>query len=637
MIIVLRKDATEDQKQSITSFLTDKGFKVREIQGEEDTVLGAVGMLGLDIREVEILPGVSRVIPISKPYKLASRELKREDTIVRIGNVRIGGDRFAVLAGPCAVESREQIIETAKIVKEAGAVLLRGGAFKPRTSPYAFQGLGFEGLQYLREAGDLTGMPIVTEVVATEHASRIAEYIDMFQIGARNMQNFELLKTVGRIGKPVLLKRGLSATVEEWLMAAEYLMAHGAEDIVLCERGIRTFETYTRNTLDLSAIPVVKKLSHLPVVVDPSHATGIRAKVPPMALAAAAAGADGLIVEVHPRPDQARSDGPQSLYPEQFEKLMRDLEALSPVLDREIERLPERKKARILLAQEGASSPGTEEHPADIPAVAFQGESGAYSETALKRFYAEEARPFPKNTFRDVFEAVLTGEADAGVLPVENSLSGSIHENYDLLIRYPDISIIGEQKIRIQHNLIGIEGCTTDSIRKVYSHPQGFAQCREYLEAHADWELIPYYDTAGAVAYVAREGSRELAAIAGDQAAHAYGLEILKRGIETNPRNYTRFFVIARSERARPDHPNTASLVFSTLDKPGSLFSCLEVFEEHRLNMKKLESRPIAGRPWEYLFYVDIEFKEAQKEFDDALDQLKDRTDRLRVLGRYCI
>ena len=244
-----------------------------------------------------------------------------------MGKVKIGGLRIAVIAGPCAIESREQILEVAGIVREAGAVMLRGGAYKPRTSPYSFQGMGEEGLKYMKEAGEKYGMPVVSEIVAPNHADLMKEYVDILQIGARNMQNFELLKKVGSLEKPVLLKRGLAATIEELLMAAEYLLAHGTEDVILCERGIRTFETYTRNTLDLSAIPVLKKLSHLPVIVDPSHATGIREKVPPMALAAVAAGADGLVVEVHPDPEKALSDGPQSLYPEQFEKLMRDIEA----------------------------------------------------------------------------------------------------------------------------------------------------------------------------------------------------------------------------------------------------------------------------------------------------------------------
>ena len=304
MVIVLERDIREGDRQRIVRFLESKGFRTREIQGEEETILGAVGLVPIDTREVELLPGVARVIPISKPYKMASREFKREDTVIPIGPIKVGGGRIVVIAGPCAVESRQQMLEIAWRVRESGAVLLRGGAFKPRTSPYAFQGLGEEGLKYLREAGEATGLPTVTEIVATDQAEMLRDYADVLQIGARNMQNFELLKRVGALGKPVLLKRGMAATIQDLLMAAEYLMAHGSDAVMLCERGIRTFETYTRNTLDLSAIPVVKKLSHLPILVDPSHATGLREKVLPMALAAVAAGADGLTVEVHPDPEQ---------------------------------------------------------------------------------------------------------------------------------------------------------------------------------------------------------------------------------------------------------------------------------------------------------------------------------------------
>jgi len=269
---------------------------------------------------------------ISKPYVLASRETQTEDTIVSVGNVKIGGSQLVVIAGPCAVESKDQIMETAAQVRESGAVILRGGVYKSRTSPYAFQGLGMKGLEFLKAAGEANGMPVVTEAVSPELAVQMMDLTDMFQIGARNMQNIELLKKVGVLGKPVILKRGPSATIEEWLLSAEYMLAAGTKDIILCERGIRTFETNTRYTLDISAVPVVKELSHLPVIVDPSHAVGFRDKVSAAGLAAVAAGADGLSVEVHPQPDKALSDGAQSLYPEQFNKLMRDIEAIAPVV-----------------------------------------------------------------------------------------------------------------------------------------------------------------------------------------------------------------------------------------------------------------------------------------------------------------
>ena len=646
MIVVLSQEIKTEQKQKIKHFLESKGFKVREIIGEEETILGAVGIHPLDQREVEILDGVKRVIPISKPYKLASRELKKSDTVIDIGPVKIGGQRIAVIAGPCAVESKDQMEETASKIREAGAVMLRGGAFKPRTSPYSFQGLGEEGLRILRDAGEKFGLKVVSEIVAPEQTNMMDEYLNVIQIGARNMQNFELLKRVGTLGKPVLLKRGLAATVEEWLMAAEYLLAHGTENIILCERGIRTFETYTRNTLDLSAIPVVKKLSHLPVIVDPSHATGIREKVPPMALAAIAAGADGLVVEVHPDPSGALSDGPQSLYPEQFEKLMRDIEVMAPVVGKEVERLPEHKKTgQVLLSGEAlqgkeraAKSPGAAAGAAAgaETVVAFQGEHGAYSEVALTRYFAgREIAVLPCASFADVFKSVLLNRSDFGFVPVENSLSGSIHENYDLLMQYPDIRIAGEQKIRIEHSLIGLPGAELSSISRVYSHPQGLAQCGQFLQQYPDWEQIPFYDTAGAVAYIADEADPAAAAIASEEAGKVYTMKILKQGIETNPRNYTRFFVIAPADYPAADRPNKASIVFSLQNKPGALYLMLKIVAEKSLNLTKLESRPILGKPWEYMFYADMEIPGDPAVFREAVGMMTAEAASLRVLGVY--
>jgi len=635
MIIVLKHDVTPAQKKETRRFLEQRGFRVREIVGEEDTILGAVGLVQMDFREVEILPGVDRVIPISKPYKLASRELKKEDTVVRIGDVRIGGGRIAVVAGPCAVESREQMMEAAAVIREAGGVLLRGGAFKPRTSPYSFQGLGEEGLKILREAGDRYGLAVVSEVVGTEYADMCNEYLDVMQVGARNMQNFELLKRVGALGKPVILKRGLSATIEEWLMAAEYLIAHGTDDVILCERGIRTFETYTRNTLDISAIPVLKKLSHLPVLVDPSHGTGIRGKVAPMALAGVAAGADGLMVEVHPHPDQALSDGPQSLYPDQFERLMRDIEAIAPVLEKELQRIP---NGIVHMAAE-AEPKGKKAKAGDIAVperrVVFQGMRGAYSETALYRFFGEDYEPVPCESFEDVFKQVLSGKFTYGILPIENSLAGTVHEVLDLLLQYPDIIVVGEQKIRIIHNLLAVAGGSIDKLQKVFSHPQGLAQCSQFFRKHPHIERVPFFDTAGAVAHIADLNDPSLGAIAGREAAKVYNVQILQEGIENNPRNYTRFFVIARTETSPIHSPNRVALMFSTQDKPGALFSVLKVMADNGLNMKKLESRPIQGKPWNYMFFVSVDLPEKREILDIAIDKIKKVAGDVRQLGLY--
>ncbi len=651
MIIVLEHNAGEPEKRDLKAFLKDKGFRVREIVGEEEIILGAVGTAHVDLREVEVLPGVARVIPITKPYKLASREFKREDTVVQVGPIKIGGQRIVVIAGPCAVESREQIIEAAQCVKESGAVILRGGAFKPRTSPYSFQGLGEKGLKLLKEASEATGMPVISEIVSIEHLDMFKEYVDILQIGARNMQNFELLKKVGALGKPVLLKRGPAATINDLLMSAEYLLANGDDSVILCERGIRTFETYTRNTLDLSAIPVVKKLSHLPILVDPSHGTGIRDKVSSMALAAIAAGADGLIVEVHPEPDRALSDGAQSLYPEQLEKLMRDIEALAPVLGKEVYKLPEYGDDLRTVSVEGpaggrasagetvsggeAKTAGLHKEESVPLRIGFQGERGAFSERAIYGYFQQDKEPVPFVSFKDIFDAILQNKIDYGVIPIENSLAGSIHQNYDLLLRYPDIRIAGEKKIRIVHSLIGLPDAEIKDIRKVYSHPQGLAQCLKFLEKHSEWEQVPYYDTAGAVEFIAREGQKGNAAIAGREAAKVYKMKVLKEGVETNPKNYTRFFVIAPEGKNKIKNPDRASFVLSTLDKPGALYLTLKILAESHLNMKKLESRPFPGKPWEYMFYIDVEIPEDQEVFYRSVNEIKKNTDYFRILGIY--
>jgi 3-deoxy-7-phosphoheptulonate synthase len=337
MIIVMHRGVTEPQIAQVTERLKEEGFSVHLSQGVERTIIGAVGDKGrLESLALEAFPAVERVVSILQPYKLAGREFHPQDTVIEIGDIKIGGDVLHVMAGPCAVESRDQLLESARAVKAAGATILRGGAFKPRTSPYAFQGLEEQGLRILAEAREVTGLLVVTEVVDPRSVSLVAEYADILQIGARNMQNFFLLREVAKAGKPVLLKRGPSATFEEWIMAAEYIMAGGNYQVMFCERGIRTFENYTRNTLDLSAVPVLKQLSHLPVIVDPSHGTGRWNLVQPMAMAAVAAGAHGLMVEVHPEPAKALSDGPQSLNPENFHNLMGNLGQLAGVVGKQL-------------------------------------------------------------------------------------------------------------------------------------------------------------------------------------------------------------------------------------------------------------------------------------------------------------
>ncbi|MBW7959171.1 MAG: 3-deoxy-7-phosphoheptulonate synthase [Anaerolineae bacterium] len=337
MIVIMKADASMSEKSAVIARAEDYGFKVHLSDGKERTIIGVIGDSATINREqIERMSGVERVVPILKPFKLASREFKPDDTTFSLNGHTIGGNEIIVMAGPCSVESRSQIIETAIACKEAGAHVLRGGAFKPRTSPYAFQGMGEEGLKYLAEAREVTGMPIVTEVMEPALVPLVCEYADILQIGARNMQNYALLHAVGESQFPVLLKRGMSSLIEEWLMCAEYILSHGNTRVMLCERGIRTFETYTRNTFDINAIPVAKQLSHLPIIADPSHATGKWEYVAGAAKAAVAAGADGIIIEVHPRPEEAMSDGGQSLKPEKFAKLVTEMKAIAQAVGRDI-------------------------------------------------------------------------------------------------------------------------------------------------------------------------------------------------------------------------------------------------------------------------------------------------------------
>jgi 3-deoxy-7-phosphoheptulonate synthase len=336
MVVVMKERADEKQIEHVVEHLVSLGMDVHRSTGASRTVIGAVGQQPIDPRLIEMLEGVHEVLRISEPYKLASRSFRPENTVITIGDVRIGGDEVIVMAGPCSAETEAQVDATASAVKRAGAKILRGGAFKPRSSPYSFQGLGEEGLRMLRDAATAHQLKLVSEVMDASQIELIDRYCDIFQVGARNMQNYSLLRELGRTRKPVLLKRGISATIEEWLLSAEYILGGGNSQVILCERGIRTFESYTRNTLDISAIPVVQGLSHLPVLVDPSHGTGRRDKVASMARAAIAAGADGLIVEVHCDPDHALSDGAQSLVPAQFDRLMAEIRIIAPAIGRTI-------------------------------------------------------------------------------------------------------------------------------------------------------------------------------------------------------------------------------------------------------------------------------------------------------------
>ena len=336
MLVVMNSNATEIDIQRVALFLESKGFEARISHGEARTIVHAIGLIEVDERDFELLTGVSEVIKVTTSYKLAARIAQGQDTVVEINGVKFGDKYTGLIAGPCTIESYDQMDATAQELTESNVKILRGGAFKPRTSPYAFQGLGEEGLKIIRSVADNHHMAVTSEIMDTSQIEMFMKYVDVFQIGARNMQNFNLLKEVGKVHRPVILKRGLSATYDEWLMSAEYIMANGNNQVILCERGIRTFEKFTRNTLDLCAIPVIKKMSHLPIIIDPSHATGLRDKVEPMSRAAVAAGCDGLIIEVHHNPEVAVCDGAQSLYPWQYDLLYKQIKQIAPVVGKEI-------------------------------------------------------------------------------------------------------------------------------------------------------------------------------------------------------------------------------------------------------------------------------------------------------------
>ena len=625
MLITLAENITTEQKNTIRSILYKDGCIVRDLAENGQNVIGAVGRGKTDMDALKALPGVETIIPISTAFKLVSRELHPEDTVVQVGDVAIGSDRIAIVAGPCAVESREQCLTIAREVKKYGAVLFRGGAYKPRTSPYSFQGLEEEGLKILAEVRAETGLRVATEITSPAYADLMMKYVDVLQVGARNMQNFELLKCVGRMGKPVILKRGLSATIKEWLMSAEYILSEGNEDVILCERGIRTFEPYTRNTLDLSAIPILKKLTHLPVLIDPSHATGIREKVAPMARAALAAGADALMIEVHNDPDNALSDGPQSLYPEQFGQLARDLHVIAPVVGKQLDFNYLQKSAAIRkLANESG---------VDRQKVAFLGEKGAFGHKAGLQYFGEQIQAAPMPSWRAVFDAVRDGGVEFGVIPLENSLTGSIHENYDLLLDY-DLHIVGEIRLRVKYHLIGHPGTALKDIRKVLVPAPVVAQCRDFLDGNEAWERVPVNATASAVKYISDSDDPGVAAIGSREAAALHGMDILEEGIESNPQNYSRFAIISR-QNVTDEAKNKTSIIFSTSHQPGALLEVLKVFSDNNVNLVKLESRPIHGKPWQYMFYADLEADACGKAFKPILDAVEEKTDFLKIIGVY--
>lgn len=516
MIIVLKQGVPEDRVEELKKWAEKRGLSAVPIYGSEKTVLGLVGdTSGISAEELSMHEAVEKVLKVQEPFKKANRKFHPENSIIRVGDVEVGGKNLVVIAGPCSVESEDQITQIAMQVKKAGATMLRGGAFKPRTSPYSFQGLRAEGLMLLKRAGQAAGLPVVSEITNPYYIELFDEYVDVIQVGARNMQNFELLKELGRLKKPILLKRGFSNTLEELLMACEYIMCGGNENVILCERGIRTFETYTRNTLDLSAVPALKRMSHLPVLVDPSHGCGLSWMVEPLSKAAVAAGADGLIIEVHNNPATALSDGPQSITPDEFAYIMPRL----------------REYARL----EGR----------DIPvghSVAYAGTPGSFSHEAAEKLFPASAM-VGLERFEDVCEAVSLGKADAGVLPVENTLAGKITEATDLIDRY-ELEITERIKLKIRLNLVAPAGTELKSIRKVYSKDKAIEQCRKFLNEHPEYRIIPFSTTSAAAHAVSALDDKCSAAIASASAAKLNRLEILVPDIQDLDENYTEFVVV---------------------------------------------------------------------------------------------
>ena len=641
MVIVLKQNISDSEKENIKEFLGEHNFKTNEIVGQEQAIIAAVGRGAVEPRDVQSLAGVENVIPISKPFKLASREFNPQNTIVEIKNsfgqkIRIGGQRLVSIAGPCLVEDENTLMEIAKIASNSGACLLHGDAFKPRTSPYAFSGLGEEALKLLKKAGNTYGLPVVSEIISEDDIPLFEKYdIDVYQIGARNMQNFDLLKAVGKLNKPVILKRGYACTIEELLMSAEYLLSSGTDKVILCERGIRTFESATKNTLDLSAIPVLRSITHLPILVDPSHAVGIRDKISPMALASIASGADGIIIEFHTNPAKARSDANQALTPEMFDKLMHDVEALAPVVGKSVVHI---RKDLVKKSAENSKVKDNEKLT-----CAYSGKRGAYAEQAVSRYFDENAEAIPCSSFKEVFKTVLEGKADYGMIPIENSLGGSVYDNYDNLSLFEDVSIVGAMHLRIQHALLAPKGTKISDIKRIYSHPQGFAQCEKIIDSY-NWEKIATVSTATGAKMVADFDSKENAAIASSITAGYYNLEILQDDIQDDPRDYTRFVIIAANHISQnktllSKNPNMATFMFSTENKSGSLCEALGVFQKYGLNLTRLESRPIAGQPWHYWFYADAELNETEHQnieyVQKVLNELKSVAEEIRLLGVY--
>lgn len=634
MIVVLKQGAKASQKNEIKEFLTSKGYKIKEIVGEAETVLGAVGSGVVDINEVELLQGVERVVPISKPYKLASRQLQKEDSIFQIGNISIGGNRVVVIAGPAVVESKEQIFEIASRVSDSGAVMLNAATYLPGISPYGFEGLKERALPYLKEAATKYGLPVVSEVPTLDYLQAMLDYVDVLTVAPRNMQNFELLKALGKCKKPIILKRGFGATLEEFLLSGEYLLANGNDKVILCEAGIPSFDSATNCALDLTSFNRLKKLTHLPVILDPTAAAINRDGIIPLSLAAICASSCGLTIEVQSSSSCFNFNKAQALYLDQFEKLMRDIQVLAPVVAKEVV-IPEKNYDIFVPSDNKLGSSPTKK------VVSYQGEEGAYAHIAALNHFGQSYK-FINYTdgFKSVFDSVLAKESQFGVIPIENSLAGSVLENYSLLQLYPDVTIVGETKIRIEHNLIGKKATNLSDIKTIYSHRQALLQSSSYIEklekelGHKI-EVKSVASTSLAVKMVANSTKNDEAAIGSAEAALMFDCKILKPAIETNPNNYTRFLVIQKGNPVLNKGKNKATIYFNLKNSPGSLAKALLAFANHGFNLVKLESRPILGKPFEYQFYCDVELLDNKEDIFTVLKEIEGYSKECRVVGFY--
>lgn len=626
MVIVVKTNLKDQAVKNLVEWVEAKNISVKATEGENSTILGLIGdTTQVDIDAVKSFDVVQDVFRVQEPYKQASRKFKPTDTVVEVGGVRIGGGNFQVIAGPCSVESETQILDIANRVHRSGARLLRGGAFKPRTSPYAFQGLQAGGIELLKKAKAKTGMPIVSEIMSIEHLPLFQD-VDIIQVGARNMQNFELLKALGKIDKAILLKRGLSSTIDELLMSAEYILAGGNARVILCERGIRTFETATRNTLDISAVAVLKKRTHLPVVIDPSHSGGYSEYVESLSMAATAIGADGLIVEVHNDPKNALCDGAQSLTCEAFDVLMQKVNPLRTFVGK---LNVENAAGDSEFLNDVLASVERPKNRKGICAVC-SGVAGGYSHAAAKQLF--DKVDF-KDTFADVFEAVESGAYPYGVVPIENTVAGSVVEVYDLLSKF-GLHIVDETVLKIQHCLLAKEKLPLSAVKRVYSHPQALYQCREFL-SRLGVETVEMTNTAKAAQQVAESSNRGDCAIAAGCNAKNYALVKIADNIAGSERNYTRFITLSRDMEVCERADKTTMLI-TLQHKQNSLLNLLTLLSNENINMLKLESRPIVGSPFEMMFFIAIEGSIENENVKRMLQKVGNVTDNVKVLGSYC-